>query len=226
MKTGPSYLGDGRCEFLVWAPKTKEMGLKVSSPEDGPWRLAPMEPLDSGYWRASIEGVWPGARYLYVLDGRERPDPASHFQPHGVDGPSEVVDHASFKWTDSGWENLHPASMVIYELHTGVFTPEGRLDSIISRLDDLKDLGINTVELMPIAQFPGERNWGYDGVFPFAVQNTYGGPEALKKLVNECHDRGMAVILDVVYNHFGPEGSPTPEFGPYLTDIYRTPWGM
>lgn len=226
MKTGPSYLGDGRCEFLVWAPKAKEMGLKFSLPEDDGWSFASMEPLDFGYWSASVEGVWPGTRYFYLLDGRERPDPASHFQPLGVNGPSEVVDHASFKWTDNGWENIPPASMVIYELHTGAFTTEGRLDSIIKRLDDLKDLGINAVELMPVAQFPGERNWGYDGVFPFAVQNTYGGPEALKKLVDECHARGMTVILDAVYNHFGPEGNYALEFGPYLTDAYRTPWGM
>lgn len=226
MKIGSSYLGDGRCEFIVWAPKAKEMALKVSSPEDDGWSHALMEPDDFGYWHASVDGAWPGSRYLYILDGRERPDPASHLQPLGVDGPSEVVDHASFKWTDGSWENLHPASMVIYELHTGAFTPEGRLDSIIKRLDDLKDLGINAVELMPVAQFPGERNWGYDGVFPFSVQNTYGGPIALKKLVDECHARGMAVILDAVYNHFGPEGNYALEFGPYLTDIYRTPWGM
>lgn len=226
MKTGPSYLGDGRCEFLVWAPKAKEIALKFSTPEDGVWSIAPMEPLDFGYWRASVKGAWPGTRYYYVLEGQERPDPASHFQPLGIRGPSEVVDHASFEWTDNGWENIHPASMVIYELHTGAFTPEGRLDSIIKRLDDLKDLGINAVELMPVAQFPGERNWGYDGVFPFAVQNTYGGPIALKRLVDECHGRGMAVILDAVYNHFGPEGNYAMEFGPYLTDIYRTPWGM
>ena len=225
MKTGPSYLGDGRCEFFVWAPNAKEMGLKISLPGDGPWLLAPMKPLDSGYWHASVEGAWPGSRYFFVLDGRELPDPASHFQPLGVHGPSEVVDHASFKWTGGGWEGIAPAAMVIYELHAGVFTPEGRLDSIIKRLDDLKDLGINAIELMPVAQFPGGRNWGYDGAFPFAVQNTYGGPEALKKLVDECHARGLAVLLDVVYNHFGPEGSSAPEFGPYLTDAYATPWG-
>lgn len=226
MKIGSSYLGDGRCEFLVWAPKAKEMGLKVRPPEDGPWRLALMEADRDGYWRASVEGAWPGSRYFFVLDGRELPDPASHFQPLGVGGPSEVVDHASFKWTDSGWKNISPASMVIYELHAGAFTPEGRLDSIIARLDELKDLGINTVELMPIAQFPGSRNWGYDGVFPFAVQNTYGGPGALKRLVDECHSRGLSVILDTVYNHFGPEGNSALEFGPYLTGAYTTPWGM
>jgi maltooligosyltrehalose trehalohydrolase len=225
MNIGPSYLGDGRCEFVVWAPKAKEIGLKLSSPEGGHWRCAPMEAYGEGYWRAVAE-AWPGSRYFYMLDGREMPDPASHFQPLGVFGPSEVVDHSSFVWTDGGWENLHPATMVIYEIHTGVFTPEGRLDSIIEKLDDLKDLGVNAVELMPVAQFPGTRNWGYDGAFPFAVQNTYGGPEALKRLVDESHSRGMSVILDVVYNHFGPEGSPAPEFGPYLTDSYRTPWGM
>ncbi|CAG1065775.1 maltooligosyltrehalose trehalohydrolase [uncultured bacterium] len=225
MNIGPSYLGDGRCEFVVWAPKAREIGLKLSSPEGGHWSCAPMEAEGDGYWRAVAE-AWPGSRYFYTLDGREMPDPASHFQPLGVFGPSEVVDHSSFTWNDEEWENLHPASMVIYEIHTGVFTPEGRLDSIIEKLDDLADLGVNAVELMPVAQFPGTRNWGYDGAFPFAVQNTYGGPEALKRLVDECHSRGMSVILDVVYNHFGPEGSPAPEFGPYLTDSYMTPWGM
>lgn len=224
MKTGAIYLGDGKSEFIVWAPRAGRMGLKLS--EDGAenWRLVPMEADGSGYWRAFAQAP-PGSRYLFVIDGQERADPASRFQPLGVDGPSEVVDHASFKWTDSGWENIHPANMVIYEIHTGTFTKEGRLDSITGRLDDLRDLGVNAIELMPVAQFPGERNWGYDGVFPYAVHNTYGGPLALKMLVNECHARGMAVILDAVYNHFGPEGNYTEEFGPYSTDQYLSPWG-
>lgn len=225
MNIGPSYLGDGRCEFAIWAPKAKQVGLSVSGPGGGPGSTVPMEAGRDGYWLASLEDVWPGARYFFLLEGRALPDPASHFQPLGVFGPSEVVDHSSFKWTDGGWENIHPASMIIYELHAGVFTPEGRLDSVIDKLDELKDLGVNAIELMPVAQFPGARNWGYDGAFPFAVQNTYGGPPALKALVDECHSRGLAVILDAVYNHFGPEGAVAPEFGNYLTENYRTPWG-
>lgn len=224
MKTGSLYLGDGRCEFIVWAPGANLLELKLSSPGRTDWRALSMRREPSGYWRTAVDAA-PGSRYLFVIDGRERPDPASHFQPLGVFGPSEVVGHGSFQWTDDGWENIHPASMVIYEIHAGVFTDEGRLDSIIDRLDDLKELGVNAIELMPVAQFPGERNWGYDGVFPYAVQNSYGGPLALKRLVNECHARGIAVILDVVYNHLGPEGNYTEEFGPYFTDAYKTPWG-
>lgn len=224
MKTGSNYLGDGRSEFIVWAPRADELFLKVSPGADEKWRVFPMEQIEAGYWRATAE-AGPGARYYFLVNGQERPDPASHFQPSGVHGPSEVVDHGSFKWSDHGWENVHPATMVIYEIHAGVFTEAGRLDSITERLDELRDLGVNAIELMPVAQFPGERNWGYDGVFPFAVQNTYGGPMALKKLVNECHVRGIAVLLDVVYNHFGPEGNYTEEFGPYSTDQYLSPWG-
>lgn len=184
-----------------------------------------MERDGSGYWSALVTGAGAGTRYRFSLDGRERADPASHYQPLGVEGPSEAVDHASFRWRDGAWEAPSPAEMVIYEVHPGAFTVQGDLESIIPRLRALKDLGVNALELMPVAQFPGERNWGYDGVFPFAVQNTYGGPEALKRLVNECHIIGMAVILDVVYNHFGPEGNHIAEFGPYFTDRYRTPWG-
>jgi maltooligosyltrehalose trehalohydrolase len=173
-----------------------------------------------------VQGIEPGARYVFRLENdRDRPDPASRYQPEGVHGPSEVVDHTAFSWTDKGWSGLALQSMIMYELHTGTFTPEGTFDAIISRLGDLKDLGINAIELMPVAQFPGKRNWGYDGVYPFAVQNSYGGPEGLKRLVNACHARDIAAILDVVYNHLGPEGNYVGEYGPYFTDKYRTPWG-
>ncbi len=168
----------------------------------------------------------PGARYLYVLDGeRERPDPASRAQPDGVHGPSEVVDTGAFAWTDEGWRGLALRNMVIYELHVGAFTPEGTFDAIISRLERLRDLGVTAVELMPVASFPGSWNWGYDGVALFAPQWTYGGPAGLQRLVDACHGVGLAVVLDVVYNHLGPEGNYLAEFGPYFTDRYRTPWG-
>lgn len=184
-----------------------------------------MDRGDHGYWSVRSPDSLSGTRYAFLLDDRERADPASHFQPLGAEGPSEVVDHSAFVWDDGGWQGIEPGQMVIYEIHAGTFTPEGDLEAIIPRLEELKDLGVNAIELMPVAQFPGSRNWGYDGVFPYSVQNTYGGPAALKRLVNECHRTGMAVILDVVYNHFGPEGNYISAFGPYFTERYRTPWG-
>ncbi len=178
-----------------------------------------------GYHQTIVEGVKPGSRYVYRLNGRiERPDPASRFQPEGVHAPSQIVD-LSFPWDDHRWFGLPLRDYIIYEVHVGAFTPEGTFNAIIPHLDELKDLGITAVELMPVAQFPGARNWGYDGVYPFAVQNSYGGPEDLRRLVNACHQRELAVILDVVYNHLGPEGNYFGEFGHYFTERYRIPWG-
>ncbi|GAB3255680.1 malto-oligosyltrehalose trehalohydrolase [Larkinella harenae] len=154
-----------------------------------------------------------------------RPDPASLAQPEGVHGPSEAIDTTSFEWHDQNWANYDLEEYILYELHTGTFTPEGTFAAIVSKLDYLKSLGINAIEIMPIAQFPGARNWGYDGVFPFAAQNSYGGARALQQLVDACHQKGLAVVLDVVYNHFGPEGNHFTDFGPYLTNKYCTPWG-
>lgn len=209
--------------FIVWAPFAQSMAVKIISP---PGQLVAMEQEGSGYWKAVVSGLAPGSRYYYRLDDdRDRPDPASHFQPEGVHGPSQVVDHAAFCWTDRDWRGIPPASMIIYELHTGTFTPEGTFEAVIARLKDLKELGVNAVELMPVAQFPGARNWGYDGAYPYAVQNSYGGPEGLKRLVNACHIQGIAVVLDVVYNHLGPEGNYLWDYGPYFTDRYCTPWG-
>jgi maltooligosyltrehalose trehalohydrolase len=162
-----------------------------------------------------------------MLDGElERPDPASHCQPSGVHGSSLVVNHHAFSWNDQGWSVPALGDLIMYELHIGTFTPEGTLDAALSRIPDLKDLGVNAIEIMPVAQFPGTRNWGYDGTCLFAVQNSYGGPEGLKRFVNACHMQGLAVILDVVYNHLGPEGNYLSDYGPYFTDKYRTPWGM
>ncbi len=185
-----------------------------------------MQRNDLGYWQLTVNDVQPGALYSYDLNGKKnRPDPASYFQPNGVHEASQVIDHRSFQWEDSGWKGVPLPEMIMYELHAGTFTHDGTFDGVISRIDDLKDIGINTIEIMPVAQFPGDRNWGYDGVYPFAVQNSYGGPEGLKRLVNECHKKGVAVILDVVYNHLGPEGNYLWDFGPYFTDMYKTPWG-
>jgi maltooligosyltrehalose trehalohydrolase len=219
---GATPLEGGRARFLVWAPQASSVAVHLVSPED---RVVPMTADDGGYHHALVDGVEPGCLYLYRLDeGRERPDPASRSQPQGVHGPSQVVS-PRFEWEDGGWPGLPLPDYVLYELHVGVFTPEGTFDAIIPYLDELRVLGITAIELMPVAQFPGTRNWGYDGVYPFAVQDSYGGPEGLKRLVNACHEVGQAVALDVVYNHLGPEGSYLREFGPYFTDRYKTPWG-
>ena len=186
-----------------------------------------MNPNERGYFELMVSGVEPGARYRYVLDGqKERPDPASRFQPEGVHGSSEVIDPEAFQWSDDGWAGIPFHQLIIYELHVGTFTKEGTFQAIIPFLEYLRhDVGITAIELMPVAQFPGRRNWGYDGVYPFAVQASYGGSDGLKTFVNACHQKGIAVVLDVVYNHLGPEGNYLGDFGPYFTDRYRTPWG-
>jgi maltooligosyltrehalose trehalohydrolase len=223
MKTGATYLGNGRCQFVVWAPLLNQLALKIVSPQP---RSIPLSKDDFGYWQAIAEEIQPGTRYLYAVgEGIERPDPASGAQPEGVHGPSAVIDHRDFEWQDSGWRGVPPEELIIYELHVGAFTPAGSFDAVITRLDDLRRLGVTALEIMPVAQFSGERNWGYDGVYPYAVQNSYGGPAGLKRLVNACHRAGLAVILDVVYNHLGPEGNYLNCFAPYFTEKYKTPWG-
>jgi maltooligosyltrehalose trehalohydrolase len=229
MKIGANYLGDGKCEFVVWAPFLEKIELKVILPVETRHAVSPLLPMEkekSGYWRIIVNNVSPETLYLYRLEGKkERPDPVSHFQPNGVHEPSQVVDHASFEWQDENWNGIPLSELVMYELHVGTFTQEGTFDTIIPRLDEIRDVGINAIEIMPVAQFPGERNWGYDGVYIHAVQNSYGGPDGLKRLVNECHKKGTAVILDVVYNHLGPEGNYLWDYGPYFTKKYKTPWG-
>jgi maltooligosyltrehalose trehalohydrolase len=196
--------------------------LHIAAPQE---RIIPVHKSGNGYFAAEVDDAPPGTLYTYRLNGAaERPDPASRFQPRGVHGPSEIIDH-SFRWDDSCWFGLPRRDYIIYELHVGTFTPEGTFDGIIPHLSELKDLGITALELMPVAQFPGSRNWGYDGVHPFAPQDSYGGVMGLKRLVNACHKQCLAVILDVVYNHLGPEGNYLGEFGPYFTERYRTPWG-
>lgn len=220
---GSEYRGDGLCHFRVWAPGRRTVEVRLISPVEA---VVPMREGRDGFWEVATEGLFPGTLYTFRLDGSlERPDPASHLQPQGVHGPSEIVDHAAFAWTDASWRGIDLDQMIIYEIHTGTFTPEGTFDAVIPRLADLRELGINALELMPVAQFPGDRNWGYDGVYPYAVQHSYGGPFALKRLVDACHREGIAVILDVVYNHLGPEGNYLHDFGPYFSDKYRTPWG-
>jgi maltooligosyltrehalose trehalohydrolase len=179
-----------------------------------------------GYHHALVDELDPHSRYLYRLDdSQEYPDPASRFQPDGVHKPSEIVDLTAFSWSDADWKPPALEKSIFYELHVGTFSEHGSLDGVRAHLGELAELGVTTIELMPLAQFPGSRNWGYDGVYPFAVQNSYGGPLALQRLVNAAHAEGLAVAVDVVYNHLGPEGNYLGQFGPYFSDRYRTPWG-
>lgn len=219
---GAIYLGNNRCSFRVWAPFIEKVEVRLTSPRKEVFSL---QRNNGGYHSGVVDGVSPGARYFFRLDEeRERPDPASRYQPEGVHGPSQVID-TRFAWEDTDWKGIPLSQFVFYEVHVGTFTPEGTFGAILTRLPELKELGINNIEIMPVSQFPGARNWGYDGVLPFAVQNTYGGPDGLKQLVNACHNNGIAVTLDVVYNHLGPEGNYLREFGPYFTHKYQTPWG-
>ena len=220
---GAHLIDANRCEFRVWAPKRERVELHITAPRE---RRVPLQKRADGYHEAIVDDCPEGTRYLFVLDGEnERPDPASRLQPEGVHGPSEVVGSA-FQWNDAGWTGIALDDYVIYELHVGTFTAEGTFDAVIPQLDGLKELGITAVELLPVAQFPGDRNWGYDGVYVGAAQLSYGGPRGLKRLVDACHARGLAIVLDVVYNHLGPEGNYLSEYGPYFTDRYKTPWGL
>lgn len=221
--TGPDVKAGKSCHFRVWAPLKHEVTLHLVSPDE---RWHDMARGRDGYFEIELPDCPTDAQYYYLLDGGDDlPDPASHYQPNGVHGPSALVDHDNYQWKDHEWENPPLEELIYYELHVGAFTEKGTFEAIIPRLSDLKSMGINAIELMPTAEFPGGRNWGYDGVFPFAVQHTYGGPEGLKKLVDACHQIGIAVYLDVVYNHVGPEGNYFNRYGPYFTETYQTPWG-
>lgn len=214
----------GMARWRVWAPNAKAVELVLG--DGAAARSIPMDAEPRGYHAAEAPCSGPGQLYRYRLDGgAPKPDPTSRFQPGGIDGPSAVVDPGSFAWDEGGWKGIERANLVIYELHVGTFTPEGTFAAVIPRLDALKELGVTAVEIMPVAQFPGAWSWGYDGVFPFAVQDSYGGPEGLKALVEACHRRGLAILLDAIYNHFGPEGMVLTDFGPYLTEKSKSDWG-
>jgi maltooligosyltrehalose trehalohydrolase len=215
---------DGTIHWRLWAPKHESVSL-IIDPEGQ--RAEHAMTVDShGYHRFAADAVEEETRYAFRLpDGRELPDPASRWQPDGVHSPSAVFFPATYRWSDASWRGVPREDLVIYELHVGTFTAQGTFDAVVPRLAELKDLGVTAIELMPVAQFAGDRNWGYDGVYPYAVQNSYGGPRALQRLVDCAHRIGLAVILDVVYNHFGPEGSYLGSFGHYFTDRYQTPWG-
>ncbi|HEY9001552.1 MAG TPA: malto-oligosyltrehalose trehalohydrolase [Mucilaginibacter sp.] len=218
---GLNTADNGEVNIRLWAPFVKSAALET---ERG--KIIPLQRDNYGYWTGATDTIKPEENYLFVLDGNKKlADPASLSQPDGVHGPSQYIDLADFQWNDHKWKNLPLSDYVFYELHTGTFSPESNFKGIISKLDHLIELGVTAIEVMPIAQFPGERNWGYDGVFPFAVQNSYGCARGLQALVNACHQKGLAVVLDVVYNHLGPEGNYLSQFGPYFTEKYKTPWG-
>ncbi len=215
---------DGSVRWCVWAPRCTELFL-VTWDQSSPSEIR-MQPTGEGYFVHEAPGVPEGLRYAYRLpDGRALPDPASRWQPEGVHNPSAIVFVEHFPWSDGGWPGVSLDDLVIYELHVGTFTSAGTFDGVIDRLGELADLGVTAIEIMPISQFPGGRNWGYDGVHPYAAQNTYGGPRGFQRLVDAAHRHGLALVLDVVYNHFGPEGNYLADFGPYFTDRYHTPWG-
>ncbi|MFW6369546.1 MAG: malto-oligosyltrehalose trehalohydrolase, partial [Myxococcota bacterium] len=219
---GATYLGKGRCRFRVWAPRHERVAVRLERPNAGEVEL---QATGRGYHEGVLEEVRPGDRYLLRLgEDLLRPDPASRAQPEGVHGPSMVVD-PSFEWTDGSWRGARLEDYVFYEIHVGTFTGEGSFDAVIPHLDELVELGVSCLEIMPVAAFPGSRNWGYDGVSLYAAQWSYGGIDGLRRLVDACHARGLAVCLDVVYNHLGPEGNYLRDFGPYFTSRYSTPWG-
>jgi maltooligosyltrehalose trehalohydrolase len=207
--------------FEVWAPRASTMEVKVGNEKFALAKKA------RGWWSAEVAAAGPGSDYGFVIDGLEPavPDPRTQWQPNGVHAESRVVDHAAFAWSDSGWQSPPLSSALIYELHLGTFTPEGTLKAAEFHLDYLKDLGVTHVELMPIANFPGKRGWGYDGVDLYAIFNAYGEPDDLKDFVNTAHVKGLAVLLDVVYNHLGPVGNYLEKFGPYFNANHSTPWG-
>jgi maltooligosyltrehalose trehalohydrolase len=208
--------------FHVWAPTRQSVAVHLTDSDE----TVELENVGGGYFDATVENCRAGSRYRYVLDGKDEfADPASRSQPDGVHGPSEVIDLGNFEWDDTTYHQRPLWDHVLYEVHIGTFSDGGTFDSAIDELDDLVALGVSALEIMPVAQFPGQRNWGYDGVFAFAVQNSYGGPHALQRFVSACHRKGLAVVLDVVYNHFGPEGNILDNFAPYFSDHYSTPWG-
>jgi maltooligosyltrehalose trehalohydrolase len=206
-------------DFKLWAPRPGRVDLVLGG------ERIPMTRRERDWWHVSAPAE-PETDYAFSIDGGDPlPDPRSQFQPNGVHGPSRLVDHTSFGWTDGGWRGVAPPGDIVYELHVGTFTPEGTFDAAIRKLDHLAALGVGAVELMPVAEFPGDRGWGYDGICRYAPHHSYGGPDDLKRLVDACHSHGLAAILDVVCSHFGPDGGYLARYGPYFSEDYKTPWG-
>lgn len=210
--------------FRVWAPKAKDVAVVIF--QDGQTKH-PMRSVGDGYFEAAVQNLAAPIDYMFCLDGEKtRPDPASKWQPHGVHGPSRIVEPNDFQWEDSSWQGIPLKNYILYELHVGTFTKAGTFEAVLEKIPHLQSLGITAIEIMPVAAFPGDRNWGYDGVYPYSTQESYGGPNQLKNLINALHKAGIAVVLDVVYNHLGPEGNYLNDFGYYFTDHYKTPWGQ
>jgi maltooligosyltrehalose trehalohydrolase len=235
LRRGADVLPQGGVRFSVWAPRCQRLDLKLWGPHTQLIAMSPArtdggqeaDAADSrGVFTVDVPDARPGMDYVFVVPGHgDRPDPTSRHQPRGPHGPSRIVDPDAHGWTDQAWRGRPMGEMILYELHVGTFTPAGTFDAAIERLPHLVDLGITAVELMPVAEFPGDRNWGYDGVNLYAPQSSYGGPAGLARLVDACHRLDLAVVLDVVYNHFGPDGNYLGDFGPYFTRRYATPWG-
>ena len=222
LEFGATVLAGGGVRFRVWAPLATTIDVKITAPSAHTVRLVKSNDVFEG----TVDGVGPNSDYVYVIDDTmERPDPVSRWQPHGVHGASRIVDPATFRWTDAHWQGLPLEDYVFYELHVGTFTDEGTFEGAIRQLPHLREPGITAVEIMPVAEFPGGRNWGYDGVDFYAAQSTYGGPDGLRRLVDACHRLGLAVVIDVVYNHVGPEGNYLSAYAPFFSGKYRTPWG-
>lgn len=221
---GPKLLKEGGAEFRIWAPDAKTMKLKLNGSID---LLSEMEREEDGWYRLTVKEAKPGTRYQFIVDDNLHvPDPASRYQPSGVHGPSQLISPVAFKWDDEDWQGRPLNEVVIYELHPGTFSPEGTYQGILEKLDYFEKLGITAIELMPLSDFPGEFNWGYDGVMPYSPARCYGSPEELKELINEAHKRGLMVFLDVVYNHFGPDGNYMYVYGgPFFNKDNPTPWG-
>ena len=224
MPFGAEYREDGGVRFRLWAPKAQRVKVSLETKQSGSHSMAKLE---GGWFELGVGDARPGDRYRYLIDGSiEVPDPASRFQPADVHGPSEIVDPNAFDWNDENWQGRSWEEAVIYELHVGAFSPEGTFAAVEKKLDYLAGLGVTAIELMPVSDFPGRRNWGYDGVLPYAPDSSYGRPEDLKRLIQSAHERDLMVLLDVVYNHFGPDGNYLREYAPqFFTDRHRTPWG-
>ena len=221
LSQGAVLEGNG-VRFRLWAPGCEAVSLVLQADD----RVLPMQARPDGFHELHVPGIGAGTLYRYRLpDGLDVPDPASRFQPQDVHGPSEVIDPNAYRWTEQ-WQGRPWDEVVLYELHVGAFTPEGTFRAAAAKLDHLAELGVTAIEIMPIADFPGRRNWGYDGVLPYAPDSSYGRPDELKALVEAAHARGIAVLLDVVYNHFGPDGNYLPVYAPaFFTDRHKTPWG-
>jgi malto-oligosyltrehalose trehalohydrolase len=221
---GPQFVGKNQCRFSVWAKSRRRLKLEVR--QSGEVTEHQMKRDEHGFFAVTLSGVEHGDEYRFVLNSKtHRPDPAANFYTHDVHQWCKVIDHDRYRWQHPDWRGIEKANLVIYELHIGTFTHQGTFLSTIERLDELVELGVTAIELLPINQCPGRWNWGYDGVGLFSVANNYGTPDHLKQLIDACHDRGLAIILDVVYNHLGPEGNYLSEFASYFTPKHHTPWG-